>query len=204
MPALLRCLFPRNMGSGSHWLGWRYDGGRSDEHVWIRHEGRCTFHHFVGYCWVSSLRLLLPQKVPRKNSLTPSPVTWARWVMLRSGEWQVLVGNKWNSLCCHGRRCGSQGREHVFVVLLWMMVHGMLAYFDPSTILSLAIILKCCDFGCHGFFETSQLFRPHMLPFPQQKGRKSASAHFPDRLLRGRSASCDFSSRHARAKHEAG
>ena len=31
MPALLRCLFPRNMGSGSHWLGWRCDeGGQMD------------------------------------------------------------------------------------------------------------------------------------------------------------------------------
>ena len=67
----------------------------SDGFVWIRHEGRCTFHHFVGYCWEAlgkKLRRLLPQKVPGKNCLTPSPLTWARWVMLRSGEWQVLLG----------------------------------------------------------------------------------------------------------------
>ena len=48
MPTLLRYSFPRNMGSGSHLLGCRGEGGGKDEFEQICHDGCCTFHH-VGY-----------------------------------------------------------------------------------------------------------------------------------------------------------
>ena len=80
--------------------------------VQICHEGCCRFHN-LGYWWVSSSRHLYSFRQKRgPGNISGHLSRQARWVFY-PGEWQVLLGNRWNFVRCHRRGCRSQGLELV-------------------------------------------------------------------------------------------